>query len=145
MTTTEKTYEVTLKVTGQQSLAAVIACFEDKNLTCEVVSVQQAAPEEPPPRKLRFANGHRNKGISGHDLVLEALAAGPKLSQAIERDFVRRGFSGSSTSVAVARCIKAGVVERLRGGYYQLVTGKIDAGAEDVHQLRPEGRGQADG
>ena len=143
--TTEKTYEVMLKVTGQQSLAAVIACFEDKNLTCEVVSVQQAAPEDPPPRKLRYANGHRNKGITGRDLVIEVLAEGPKLPAAIERAFMRRGFAASSASPSIARCIAADLIEQLHGGYYQLVTGKTDAGAEDVHQLRPEGRGQADG
>jgi hypothetical protein len=54
-------------------------------------------------KKVRFANGKRNKGIKGDDLLLSLLKACAMTSEAIEKAFIAKGFARSSVSPTVSK------------------------------------------
>lgn len=125
---TDKVFEVTLKVTGQKSLSDVIAVFEDKNMTCEVLRVVQQSAAAPQEQKPHYRNGHgyaggrRDKGIHGDQLLRELLRDGAELTaEEITKGFMQRHFAESSSSPWISRMRQAGEIERLTSGRFRLV------------------------
>ncbi len=64
------------------------------------------------PRKYR--NGHRDKGISGKDLVIKILKelAIPVSSESINEIFMERGFAHNSHSPNISKLLREGKIEK---------------------------------
>lgn len=81
---------------------------------CEVIKIEQFVPEEPDevvaatkPTKRTYANGIRNKGIAGIDLLFEHLKDGPRTKSELGILFARRGFAKSTIHPVVSRALQA--------------------------------------
>jgi hypothetical protein len=78
------------------------------------LSTPRAAP--------RYANGKRNKGISGDDLLIELMATAP-ISRKFSTDelgnsFVARGFARHTASPTLSRAFARGLVALVKPGTY---------------------------
>jgi hypothetical protein len=109
------------------SLTTVIGAIEGAASIVEVRALDEAAP--PPTRNHPrnhhgYANGKRDKGISGRDLLLEVLSKykRPVSRDEIDREFITRGFAAGSFSPSVTYLVREGRVVRGEHGYVSLRT-----------------------
>lgn len=66
-------------------------------------------------RAPRYANGVRNKGIRGTELLLELLAEGPMTGDQLCKRFVERGFAAKTASAALSQMRAAGNIAYVSG------------------------------
>lgn len=80
-------------------------------------------------KTLRYANGKRNKGISGQALMLQVLTeAGRAMDiHEINDAFVARGFADRSASPLLSQLMHQGLVERRAKGVWALKNGAVHA------------------
>src|ERR1700692_788924 len=93
---------------------------------CKLVSVKPITGETTV-REPRYANGKRNKGISGRDLTLKLLGAEKRafsyreLAEAVQS----HGFAANSVSPVLSNLVKEKKVKALGNGQYALPGVKV--------------------
>jgi hypothetical protein len=104
MTATTVTYDVKLRVT--LAMLPTLLQVIEKTKGVELVTVSTSAA--PIVETRGYANGIKNKGITGVDLLLEILTAsgGRCVKSHVEKKFMERGFSAQSVSPTVSRLIR---------------------------------------
>jgi hypothetical protein len=113
----------------------VIHCFSKELSTilpvlegsCQIITLKQVGPDTPAARQRigpRYANGVRNKGISGDALMLEILSKTPMSLKQISTVFKQRGFAEKTASPILSKLTKAKKVTRMGSGSYTLTGGK---------------------
>jgi hypothetical protein len=116
------------KVTLLTDLETLPALLETVKPSAKIISVVADDSEtgEKPKKKMQYAGGRRNKGISGEDLALsifkEAKKAGQQfvLGSVIEKQFVARGFAPTSATSTLSLLVRAQKVRRLGDDKYTL-------------------------
>lgn len=118
-------YKVSLLVT-EKLLPDVLRVVAPE---CKLLGVEpQNDTAEPPakpyaPRTVHYANGKKNKGISGTDLVLNSIRAAPDTfplgrhltRPELEQIFVKQGFASASVSPALTNLVRQGKITYLDG------------------------------
>lgn len=121
----EKQFEVTFLI-GASKLTTITELVAGE---CTLVGMREITPKEPAkkeqrPRQFHFYGGRRFKGISAEDLLIIALADGPKSTSRLYEIFEARGFAPTSASPACSNARKAGVVTGDGNGWLLTDTGK---------------------
>ena len=123
---------VTLQVDARR-LPTVLEALSGAATLVSVTPCQEAKVADPNLKKEHFfRDGKRNKGISGHDLVLELLRSKdgkPTSFNDIAKAFVERGFVANSASPALSNLKKEGKIRALGNGRYVLAGTTIKMGA----------------
>ncbi len=87
--------------------------------------VEDQVPAVLTAKKSHYANGKRDKGISGVDLALDVLRRTPTVTtQMFEQAFVERGFAAHSHSSAVHQLVQDGRAIKLGTGMWTLAPAK---------------------
>ncbi len=125
-------HEVTLCV----STARLADIMSKLDADCSLLGVRPMPPaaEAPVPKKRAhgYANGKRDKGIRGDELVLRSLkdaAPTPITAAALSRIFVAEGFADNSVSPVVSKLIAAKKIKTVGHLTYALVDPTLPLGA----------------
>lgn len=126
-------FNVTLQVDSERKLATILEAISGSARLVGVVPV----PEESEPEKERnhgYANGKRNKGISGVDLAVETLRSANRVFTFTEvaRVFQDRGFAPNSASPSLTMAVKENRAIALGGGKYCAPGTTIHKGAGET-------------
>jgi hypothetical protein len=81
---------------------------------CEIIKIEQFTDAEAEV-KYHYANGIRNKGVKGDDLLLELLKEGPRTKSQLAIGFAQRGFAKTSVSPVVSKLMQADKVSFVDG------------------------------
>ena len=88
-----------------------------KSATLVGVSVVKEVEPKPPGKKsFHYANGLRNKGISGENLILELIKSGPVSFELIKDKFFEKGFASNSASAALSALRSKKIADRKADG-----------------------------
>jgi hypothetical protein len=109
-------YRMELKVPANL-VTTIFDLLKDDGLVVNVTPLQEETKVKPS----KYANGKKNKGITGAQLVLSALKHGACAQDILTTTFVARGFSPNSCHAACSKLIKEGKVTRTPNGHYALV------------------------
>lgn len=120
---TVRLFDVTFRVTGAKLPTVLSVLDRDATLQGVVPVAETAVPVAPAKRAQTYANGRRNKGISGEALVLECLDRGITTFRAISEEFVARGFARNSASPALSQLSTSGRIACLGNGVYSRTNG----------------------
>ena len=112
-------FDVTLRVSSAR-LATVLEALNGSATLVSVLPCTEVTPKRA--RVFAYAGGKRNKGISGQQLVLQALqrANGKLTIGQLGKIFAAQGFSPNSQSPALAALKTRGLVESLEKGSWKL-------------------------
>lgn len=104
----------------RSTIGAVSAIARAVEGLAAVERVEAAPPEKR--RRQGYANGKRDKGISGEDLMMQLLteASAPVRNHDIKEMFELHGFAPSSASPVLAELKTRGVIESPAKGLWQL-------------------------
>lgn len=121
----QKLFDVLIRCTDKRLPTILQAC--DGALELQWVKAAQDDPlltthKQKGHKSFTYANGRRDKGISGAELMLKLLGdAGGTLSyDKLSRGFTARGFAPNSASPVLSQMRKAGVVEMPQRGMWKL-------------------------
>lgn len=117
MAKTQKTYEVRLRVPGDK-MATIMALLADEVTLLSMNEVASSTPE--PQRKTGYANGKKDKGISGERLLLRELRAMPMRRDGIAKAFELAGFAAATGDPATSNAIKLGYATRDETGLVKI-------------------------
>ena len=112
-------YEVKFHVKDKIALSTLMSSV-DSITDIELISALPIAKDKPRKKIMRYANGKRNKGISGRSLVLQVLAKGQKSEAQIAKAFKGRGFAPTSYTVAISALKAEKKIESLSGNLFKL-------------------------
>lgn len=95
-----------------------------------VVKAVMTNEKAPPPKRMHYTNGKRNKGIKASDLILNTLVA--VSSNRVKRPvleglFAQHGFSPNSLSPALCELKNQGRIEFNRGEVWTTIHGATGA------------------
>jgi hypothetical protein len=121
-------YLVTLHV-DEKKLPTVLAALEGAAKLVSVLPTQEAVVEGPS-RQHSYVDGKRNKGITGHALVLQTMAQEqrPYSLTELTKVFVAHRFAANSLSPVISRLILENKIHRV-GDMYCLPGTTIKFGA----------------
>lgn len=106
-------YNVTLRVSSEANLARLIQAVP----MATVVSLSPVVEKKP--RKMRYVNNRRNKGISGNELIEKLFRARRvRTTTELTKEFISAGFSQNSMSPRLAALTASGKVGRIAEGKY---------------------------
>jgi hypothetical protein len=105
-----KYFQMTLRVSAK-NLTTVMEVVAGAADLLELKQLAGDEPEEGPKKKnFSYANGQRNKGITGEELILQSLQKGALGSDAMCNVFASRGFAGHSFHAAASKLAKEGKI-----------------------------------
>lgn len=125
----KKYYDVVIRTPAQQ-LPTILEALEGAATLVSVHPVrdpQSAEPEKAAtvvhthqPRTFRYAEGKRNKGISGRDLMLRVLGTENRAfsNNELINAFTKEKFAGTSVGPILSVLIRDGLVRRVSDGWY---------------------------
>lgn len=103
------------------------AIMNAKNEGIEILKHEQEETSVVLPKRRQlhrsYANGIRNKGITGKDLILQILKNGAVTVEELRKEFARRGFAEVSAHSASSILVQKGQIIRDPEGKFHL-TGK---------------------
>lgn len=110
-----KTYDITLRCNLDQ-LPTILQVVQGHAtlLNCQQTADQMPQSPDSSRKSFRYANGQRNKGITGQALLLRCLSEAKTSRPLIEQAFKSAGFSKSSLSPVLSKLLAAGQV-RIHG------------------------------
>jgi hypothetical protein len=84
---------------------------------CEVIKIEQFVQTETAQSNgnHHYANGIRNKGVRGDNLLLELLKDGPRTKAQLAVSFAQRGFAKTSISPVVSKAVQTNKVAFVDG------------------------------
>lgn len=103
--------------TSTQMLPHILQATEDCAQIVKVVPITSSHEQTP---KHPYANGIRDKGITGHQLALQLLSDGEKHLDFLKKKFVAHGFAASSAYAYIAKLKAAGKVEKVSVNTFKL-------------------------
>jgi len=111
-----KTYDLCVRVPAK-TVGTILETLEGE---VELLSVK-ATVEYHQHKTMRYANGRRNKGITGKALALDLLKQGPLTTAELKRAFELKGFAPQSSSPALSELLTEGKIKRTDTGVYTAV------------------------
>jgi len=109
-----KTYDLCIRVPAAK-LGTILELLEEEG---EVLSIVLTREHHKKP--VRWANGSRNKGITGADLVLELVQKSTITAAYARRVFIERGFAPNSSAAALSHLVGLGKIKRDVNGTFSL-------------------------
>jgi hypothetical protein len=112
-------FKVLLSVPGD-NLTTVLEVIKGN---ASIISIN-ANDEPKTKKKMRYANGKRDKGITGEELALQILTRNKDmkftLMSTIRSEFVNKGFAPTSASAAISTLVSKGRARRIGDDQYTL-------------------------
>ena len=111
-------YDVTIRVPNERMLTEVITVMKPP---CAIRSIS-LVPDQSQKRSMAYANGKRNKGILGKDLLVDLFKKkATRTTKEIADAFVKAGFSSNSASPRIAALKQEGGIKQVGANTYQRV------------------------